>query len=185
VKTVVLKKAVVVAVVAMMAGGLAGCSGSEPQNIEVADAWVKAVDGGMTGMFAELSNPTSEDVFLVGGSSVAAGFVEVHEVADGVMREKDGGVLIPAGGTATLMPGGDHVMLMALTGPILAGDTVAVTLLFSNGEEMTLDVLAKEFAGANEDYESHGHGNDQGHGEENGHGHSDDHSHDHGHGKEE
>ena len=182
-KTVVLKRAMIVAVAAVMAGGPAGCSSSESQDIEVVDAWVKAVDGGMTGMFAELSNPTNEDVWLVGGSSDVAGFVEIHEVTDGVMREKDRGVLIPARGTATLMPGGDHVMLMALTSPILAGDTVAVTLVFGNGYETTLEVLAKEFSGANEEYESHGHGHD--HGDENGHGHKDDHDHDHDHGKEE
>jgi len=164
------KKALAGLAVAMLAVSLSGCQMAQEKDIEVSDAWVKAVDGGMTGMFAELSNPTGSDVSLVGGSSPVAGAVEIHEVANGVMKEKDGGVVIPAGETSTLMPGGDHVMLMGLTAPLLAGETITVTLFFDSGQELTLDVMAKEFAGANEDYEPSG----------NHHNNGDDHGHDHG-----
>ena len=153
--------------------GVSGCQGSEPETISISDAWVKAVDGGMSGMFAEITNPTSSDVVLVGARSDVAGMVEIHEVANGIMREKDGGVVITAGSTVALMPGADHVMLMGLRGPLLAGDTISVTLVFDSGQEITSDVMVKDFGGANEDYEPHGHSHDDDHG----HGHDDDHGH--------
>lgn len=154
-----------VAVTAAIALGLAGCQPADGGDIQAADAWVKAGDGNMTGMFVDLSNSSADDIALVGASSPVASMVEIHEAANGVMREKDGGVVIPAGGEATLMPGGDHVMLMGLTEPILAGDTVSVVLEFDDGTEMALEVLAKDFAGANEEYDP-GHGEGMGDGNE-------------------
>jgi copper(I)-binding protein len=40
--------------------------------------------------------------------------IEVHQVVDGVMSKKDGGIKIAPGKSATLQPGGLHVMLMNL-----------------------------------------------------------------------
>ena len=40
------------------------------------------------------------------------------------------GIVIPAGGTVTLEPGGYHVMLMGLTGDLAAGQVVRLTLTF-------------------------------------------------------
>ena len=44
-----------------------------------------------------------------------------------------------------LKPGGYHVMLMDLKGPVKAGDVVPVTLVFENpnGHRQTLEVKAK------------------------------------------
>lgn len=150
------KNVVGLATASLLIGLLAGCQGGGDVGVEVNDAWVKAADSGMTGMFADLTNPGGEEVSLVSARSDVAGFVEIHEVMNGMMREKDGGVVIPAGGTATLMPGGDHIMLMDLSAPVLAGETIPVTLSFSNGTEVTVEVLAKEFGGANEEYDPHG-----------------------------
>jgi copper(I)-binding protein len=147
------KKYFGVVTLGLIALGLSSCQTTAGEEVVVSEAWVKAGDGSMTGMFAELSNPSSSDIALIGGSSPSAGFVEIHEVADGVMREKEGGVVIPAGGAATLEPGGDHVMLMGLTEPLLAGQTVSITLSFDDGSDVSVEVMVKEFAGANEDYD--------------------------------
>ncbi|MEX2441653.1 MAG: copper chaperone PCu(A)C [Pontimonas sp.] len=147
------KKVAATISVALLAVAMSGCQMEQEKNIEVANAWVKAVDGGMTGMFAELSHSAGNDVALVGGSSPIADVVEVHEVENGVMKEKPEGVVIPVGETSTLMPGGDHLMLMGLTGALLAGETIPVTLFFDSGQELTLEVMVKEFSGANEDYQ--------------------------------
>ncbi|MCB0914253.1 MAG: copper chaperone PCu(A)C [Actinobacteria bacterium] len=116
------------------------------------DAWVKAADSGMTGEFGVLTNSGDEEVTIVGGSSPAAGVVELHEVADGQMKAIDGGFVVPAGGTLTLEPGGYHVMLMQLTGPIAPGDEVTTTLECSTGGSFEVVATAKEFAGGNEEY---------------------------------
>ncbi|HET7763454.1 MAG TPA: copper chaperone PCu(A)C, partial [Phycicoccus sp.] len=90
------------------------------------DGWVKAVEATgtasmpMTGLFGTLHNPTGSAVTVAGGTSPVAGKLELHETvrtASGSMRmqPKSGGLVIPAGGSQVLRPGGDHVMLMGLT----------------------------------------------------------------------
>lgn len=146
---------------------LAGCS-TDSAPLEVENAWAKAADSGMTAVFADITNSSSVDVTMVAGSTDAAAMVELHEVVDGVMREKDGGHLIPAGETLSLMPGGDHIMLMGLTKPLLAGDTLSVTIELDNGETLVIDAQVRDYQGANEEYEGDGmdmnHG-DMGHGD--------------------
>ena len=55
-------------------------------------------------------------------------------------------IAVPAGGQATLQPGGDHVMLTALEQPLEAGTTVDLTFTFSSGTtlEAAFPVLSPE-----------------------------------------
>ena len=133
----------------------------QPDAPALLDAWVKAADSGMTGVFGTLTNPTGSDVRVVGGHTEAAGMLELHETADDgtgsmVMRPKEGGFLVPAGGEHVLAPGGDHIMLMQLTGPVLPGDEVTVVLETDAGTELTVTAVARSFSGADEDYPSDG-----------------------------
>jgi len=153
------------AVAAALALTLAACgsaasgdgASTPAPGVTASDAWVKAVDSGMTAAFLTLTNSTGKDVTLVKASTPAAGMVELHEMAmqDGqmVMQPKEGGIPINAGGSATLEPGGDHIMLMELTGPIAAGDVVTLTLTFGSGETLTVEATAKDFDGGNESYQ--------------------------------
>lgn len=144
--------------VALLGALLAGCAPAA-DSIEIGDPWIKATDTGMTGMFATISNNSDDEVALVGASSDVAGMVEIHEVVDGVMREKSGGVVVPAGGTAVLEPGGDHIMLMSLKSELMAGETYTVVLTFSDGSSVEVQAMARAFTGANEDYDpGHSHG---------------------------
>lgn len=164
------------AVLAVSAAALTGCGSSTPAAgtspsaedtaaLSMTGAWAKAADaGGMTGAFGTLVNPGTEDVTVVAASSAAASTVEMHEVAmddDGamVMREIEGGFVVPAGGDYLLEPGASHLMLMGLTDGLLAGDTVTITLELSDGSTLDVDAVAKDFAGANESY-----GTGEGHG---------------------
>lgn len=131
--------------------GLTGCQATD-QEIEVANAWAKSAPSGMTGVFAEITNPRDEPITLVGGSTEAASMVELHEVVGGVMQEKQGGMLIEPGATLTLEPGGDHIMLMGLTDPLEAGETVIVTIALDSGETLELEAAVRDYAGANEEY---------------------------------
>jgi len=128
--------------------------------VAVTDAWVKAAEGGMTAAFATITNDGDADVSLVGVSTEAASMVQLHETvadADGntSMQEKAGGFRIPAGDARLLEPGGDHIMLMGLTGPLQPGDEVELVLVFDDGAERTVRAPVKEFVGAKEEY-SHG-----------------------------
>lgn len=136
------------------------------ENVQVVDAWVKAVDDGMTGGFALLENTGDSEVTLVAATTDAATTVELHEVvmSDGamVMQPKEGGILLAAGSGHELMPGADHIMLMGVTQPLLPGDEVLVTLEFSDGSTLEHAFTVKEFAGADEEYvgDMGDHGND-------------------------
>lgn len=126
--------------------------------VTVADAWAKATAAdmhageGMTGVFAELTNHSDTDLTITSVESDAAGMVELHEVVDGVMRKIQGDVTIPAGGTLTLEPGGNHIMLMDMTAPLLPGDDVVITAMLSDGTKLTITALVKDTSGANESY---------------------------------
>jgi len=138
---------------------LSGCQ-TPPAQLEVSGAWAKAADEGMTGVFAEISNPSNQSVTIVGGESEAANRIELHEVADGVMREKPEGFALAAQSTHVLEPGADHIMLMGLNGPLEPGETVSITLELDSGD--TLEVVAdvRDFAAANEEYVP-GHGGEE------------------------
>lgn len=124
----------------------------------MSDAWVKAVsdDEEMSAAFGVLTNASADGITLVSASTSVAGMVELHEVVmkDGsmVMQPKEGGIPVPAEGEATLEPGGDHIMLMELGGTIEPGEVVTLELEFDDGSSITVDATAKEFSGADEDY---------------------------------
>ncbi|MDG4766756.1 copper chaperone PCu(A)C [Solwaraspora sp. WMMD406] len=123
----------------------------------VEDPWVKATDDGMTAAFGVLVNETSADITIASVATDVSPVVELHEMAmqDGamVMREKDGGIVVPANGSHTLEPGGDHIMLMDIARPVLPGDEVAFTLTFADGTTSQFTAVAKPFAGAEESYD--------------------------------
>lgn len=115
--------------------------------VQVQDAWARATVGAQsaTGAFMKLTAPQATR--LVEVRSPAAGIVEVHEMKleGDVMRMRAVTALpLAAGQTVELKPGGYHVMLMDLNGPVKAGDTVPLTLVFegANGQRQTQDVKA-------------------------------------------
>ena len=124
--------------------------------LTMADPWVKAQDTDMTGAFGVFSNPSDAAITITSVSSPSAGMVEIHEVVDKdgamVMQPKEGGLVVPAGGTAELKPGSDHLMLMKLPAPIEAGNEVEITAMCDTGGSMTWTAVAKPFEGGAEPY---------------------------------
>jgi copper(I)-binding protein len=114
--------------------------------VDVRDGWVRQSVPGQsgTGAFMKLTAPTGTK--LVGISTPAAGIAEVHEMkmeGDTMkMRELSGGLDLPAGQTVELKPGGYHVMMMDLKGPLAKGASVPMTLKFEDAKGVTtaLDV---------------------------------------------
>lgn len=137
----------------------AGCAPAEAGKVEVTGAWVRASEfsdhaGGMTGVFMEITNNTDKAVTLIGGTSDIAPMVETHQVVDGVMSKKEGGIEIKPGETVVLEPGGLHVMLMGLTEAIVVGTKVNLTLKFDGAADIVLpEMLAKTSASGDEEYD--------------------------------
>ena len=138
---------------------LAGCATSG--SVEITNTWVKSgdmsVQGGMSAVYGTITNNTDKDVTLIGGKTSVAGVVEVHEMAmiDGQMQMQaiEGGLVIPAGQSAVLEPGGNHLMLMMLQSDIVAGQTISVTFDLEGAEDITFnDIIAKPSEGGDESY---------------------------------
>ncbi|MFF3066278.1 copper chaperone PCu(A)C [Oerskovia sp. NPDC057915] len=139
-------------------------SGAAADHLTATDPWIKAAESGMTAAFAVLHNDGDQDVTVVGATSDLSR-VELHEMATDdsgamVMRQKEGGLTIPAGGEHALEPGGDHLMLMELSAPVQAGAEYDVTLELSDGSTLVVTAPARTFAGAKESYDE---GHDEGH----------------------
>ncbi|MDP2018384.1 copper chaperone PCu(A)C [Hydrogenophaga sp.] len=119
-----------------------------PANVDVKDAWLRATVAQQksTGAFMQLT--AKADTRLVEVKSPIAGVVELHEMAMDKdvmkMRAVKAGLALPAGKQVELKPGGYHVMMMDLKGPVKAGDVVPVTLVFEgkDGQRETLVVNA-------------------------------------------
>ncbi|MBA4025838.1 MAG: hypothetical protein C0482_26120 [Gordonia sp.] len=145
-------------VTALVACGDSGETATQADSITVSDQWVKAADSGMTAAFGQLANTGDSQVHLVSVSSPASGYMEIHEMATSdsggmVMREKEGGLVIPAKGSHSLDPGGDHLMFMDITAPVTAGQTVDLTFTFEDGSTKDVEAQVRDFSGNEENYD--------------------------------
>ena len=135
-------------VLAAICAGSASAQQVKTGDLVLDNAWSRATPGGakVGGGYITVNNKGSTADKLIGGSSPAAGKVEVHEMAmnNGVMtmRPVKDGLPIPAGKSVTLAPGGYHLMLMELKAPFKKGDKIPVTLKFEKAGDVnvTLDV---------------------------------------------
>ncbi|WP_431836066.1 copper chaperone PCu(A)C [Cellulomonas sp. Y8] len=149
---------------------LAGCGSSDQadgtvtspsrtaaETVVVTDPWVKAADGDMSAAFGQIENTGEEAVTIVSVAAPVSTALELHETVENEtgemeMREKDGGFTIPAGGVLGLEPGANHIMMLDLSLPVVAGDEVTFTLTFSDDSTLDFTAPAKDYAGANENY---------------------------------
>lgn len=100
----------------------------------------------VSGAYMSISNNGSEDVTLTFVSADGIGMTQIHETSVdendmASMQEMEDGILIPAGETVDLIPGGLHVMLMGIETDLFEGETVSITLEFDNGTNISFDAL--------------------------------------------
>ncbi|MGJ4950393.1 copper chaperone PCu(A)C [Bradyrhizobium sp. HKCCYLS20291] len=119
-------------------------------DLVISQPWSRATPGGAkTGAgYLTIENKGAAPDRLVAASGEVAGRIEVHEMAvtNGVMtmRPLEKGLVIEPGKVVALAPGGYHLMLMELKGPLKQGDKLPVTLEFEKAGKVavTLDVQA-------------------------------------------
>jgi copper(I)-binding protein len=105
-------------------------------DLVISQAWSRATPGGakVAGGYLTIENKGSAPDRLIGGSADVAAKVQVHEMAtnNGVMtmRPLENGLTIEPGKTVKLAPGGYHLMMLDLKGPLKKGDMLPVTLEF-------------------------------------------------------
>jgi copper(I)-binding protein len=101
----------------------------------------------VTAGYFTLQNNTAAAVSLLAVQSPAFEKAELHQHThqDGVMRmEQVAQIDIAANSVVTLQPGGLHLMLFNPMQPLLVGESVTVTLSFSNGEQLSLSMPLTE-----------------------------------------
>lgn len=134
----------------LLAGLMALSSAALAQNVgvDVKDAWARPTVAQQSSTGAYMKLTASSPLKLVDVSSSAAGIVEIHEMFmdKDVMKMRAVNVLpLPAGQPVELKPGGLHVMLMDLKGPVKAGDVLPIRLTVesADGKRQSLDVKAE------------------------------------------
>ena len=124
---------------------LASCGRGGTPDIQISDAWARETVAGQTGTAAYLTitNRGTADDRLMGISATSPIAATIHETikSNGIssMRPVDNGLQIPAGGSASLRPGGTHVMISGLMAALREGDTLKLTLRFDRSGDKPVD----------------------------------------------
>jgi periplasmic copper chaperone A len=114
--------------------------------LQIDQPWARATapSAPAGGGFLKITNSGTTPDRLVSASSPAADLVQVHEMKmDGNvmrMREVEKGLEIPPGGSVTLAPGGYHLMMMGLKGPLKQGTKVPVKLVFEKAGPIEIEL---------------------------------------------
>jgi copper(I)-binding protein len=113
--------------------------------------WSRAAGANANGAgFMTIRNTGSQPDRLLSASTPGARVVELHtHIREGdVMRMRPvNDIPLPPGQTVQLRPGGLHVMLIGLTGPLNRGASLPLTLRFERAGEVQV-TLAIEAAGS-------------------------------------
>ncbi|QYF87674.1 copper chaperone PCu(A)C [Brevundimonas sp. PAMC22021] len=132
--------------------GLAACGGPQtPATVTTADAWCRPTPNGARAGACYLTLTASADDRLVGAATSRAGEIQIHEMTtdNGVMKmgEMTDGLPLSQGEAVALEPGGVHLMLIGLTGPLVAGETVPLTLRFDKAPEVVVQAAVRQATG--------------------------------------
>ncbi len=92
--------------------------------------------------YMTIGNAGTKEITLTTMRADVSANISIHNTevdSDGVIRmSAQKSVNIPAGERITLEPGGMHAMIMNLRAPLTAGTEIPLTLVFENGEEITI-----------------------------------------------
>jgi copper(I)-binding protein len=114
---------------------------AQTTTVTAKDPWVREAPAGRkaTAIFLTALNTGGTARTIVSGSTDVSDTLELHEMKrdNGMMRMSPvASIAVPANGQAELRPGGLHLMLFGLKKPLVAGDSVRVTLTLDNGSRV-------------------------------------------------
>lgn len=110
-----------------------------PSPVVLRQAWARPTPPGAPAgaIYGELYHPGPGEALLVGADTPIAEVVELHESAENggmmTMRPLTEGLRLSEGQTRTLAPGGLHIMLIGLRGPLTLGETLPLRLRMADG----------------------------------------------------
>ena len=133
-------------IILLAALGLAACGAPEPEaRVAVGDGWARSTIEGqpMGAAYLTITNTGGVDVTLEGASSTVAENVSLHgtNYDDGIARMRPiSEITLAPGESHEFAPGGDHLMLEGLTGPLTTGSTFAITLDFASIPDQRVEI---------------------------------------------
>ena len=136
-------------VLALLLAAVALQAGAKECKPAMKEGWVRLPPAAMPMMagFGRIANPCPMPAVIVSASSPAFGDVSIHETrnVDGVNRMRELEQLrIAPDGSATLKPGGLHLMLMQPRAPLREGSKVVVNFKLQDGREILSELVVKK-----------------------------------------
>ena len=118
---------------------------SAASGLRVEAPWARASLGGVRNavVYGSIVNDGPDTARLVGASTPVAGRVEfhIHAMNGDVMTMKQlDSIDLKSGETATLKPGGLHIMLIDLKRPLKEGESFPMTLTLAGGASIAMEV---------------------------------------------
>ena len=131
----------------LMAGFLIAASAqAEPSvpgsGVSATTAWCRTTPPGAdtAAVYVTLKSPVQDR--LIAATTPAAANAEIHQLTMNgtvmVMREVQGGLFLPPGEPVSLQPGGYHIMLTGLKGPLKLNQTFPLHLTFQVSQPIDL-----------------------------------------------
>jgi copper(I)-binding protein len=122
---------------------IAAAAGSA-DSVAVVDPYVRQAPPGAqaSAAFMVLRNLTDKDARVIKADTSASKITQLHTHLNenGVMKMRQVAFVdVKAHGETALQPGGLHVMMIDLKGPLKEGDKVAITLGFEDGSSKTIE----------------------------------------------
>jgi hypothetical protein len=118
------------------------------KGVTVAHPWARATPGGakVGGAYLEIKAAVGRGDRLIAAKSPVAGAAELHNhiMDNGIarMRRVDA-IVVPAGKSVVLKPGGFHLMLTDLKAPLREGDLLKLTLVFEKAGEIEVEATVE------------------------------------------
>ncbi|MDX1518813.1 MAG: copper chaperone PCu(A)C [Gammaproteobacteria bacterium] len=107
--------------------------------------------------YMTISNPTADDIEIRSLSSPGFERVEIHETRmenDVARMVRQESLVVEAGTSVNLEPGGRHIMFMDPEKPLRAGDRVTLFMQLSDGSEVQQEMNVVR-SGGNHDHSHH------------------------------
>jgi len=119
-------------------------SGIEVGGLEVegwARATAKMARNGAVYLSMKNNEAAADELLAVRTSAAKRAALHGHKMDAGVMKMRSlESVVIPANGMVMMRPGGLHLMLMGLHGPLKKGTSLPLTLTFKNAGKVSIHV---------------------------------------------
>lgn len=123
---------------------MTAAASAQTGQVKVEDAWARATPAGAStaAVYLTLEAPSADKLVAVATPAAREADLHTMSIEGGVMKMRalPGGVDLPAGQKVTLKPGGMHIMLSALTGPLKEGESIPLTLTFAKSDAQQITV---------------------------------------------